>query len=85
MKVTESKENLVNSTTSLETGNHTGQHSSYGYDDLEIPEIVLTKTEKKFLLSAERGDCATVRRYVLQGCNKMNSVAILKKSLHHYF
>lgn len=30
--------------------------------DRDIPEVILTKTEKKFLLSAERGDCATVRR-----------------------
>ncbi|XP_050082048.1 transient receptor potential protein isoform X1 [Anopheles aquasalis] len=32
--------------------------------DLDIQDIVLTKTEKRFLLSAERGDCATVRRII---------------------
>lgn len=29
-----------------------------------VPENILTSTEKKFLLTAERGDCATVRKLI---------------------
>lgn len=29
-----------------------------------VPEMVLTNTEKRFLLSAERGDCATVKQLI---------------------
>ncbi|XP_058128061.1 transient receptor potential protein isoform X2 [Anopheles ziemanni] len=74
-KATESRENLVNSTVSLEDGNAEpgiGDHPSMRRSlksaasefDLDIQDIVLTKTEKRFLLSAERGDCATVRRII---------------------
>ncbi|XP_058063858.1 transient receptor potential protein isoform X2 [Anopheles bellator] len=73
-KATESRENLVNSTASLEDGvaepggDHPGAarslKSATSEFDLDIQDIVLTKTEKRFLLSAERGDCATVRRII---------------------
>ncbi|XP_029707895.2 transient receptor potential protein-like [Aedes albopictus] len=77
-KTTESRENLVNSSASLantEDGRAGGGGGDAGADgksicsavsefDRDIPEVILTKTEKKFLLSAERGDCATVRRII---------------------
>ncbi|XP_053678786.1 transient receptor potential protein [Anopheles nili] len=73
-KVTESRENLVNSTVSLEDGmtepvdDHPSilrsMKSTTSEFDLEIQDVVLTKVEKRFLLSAERGDCATVRRII---------------------
>uniref|UniRef100_A0A182W588 Transient receptor ion channel domain-containing protein n=1 Tax=Anopheles minimus TaxID=112268 RepID=A0A182W588_9DIPT len=73
-KATESRENLVNSAVSLEDGttepvdDHPSMlrsmKSATSEFDLEIQDIVLTKTEKRFLLSAERGDCATVRRII---------------------
>lgn len=60
MKVTsESKENLVPAT-SKESLNDDG---SKPYDALnDSDEYVLTPVEKKFLLTAERGDCAGLRR-----------------------
>uniref|UniRef100_A0A182LT00 Transient receptor ion channel domain-containing protein n=1 Tax=Anopheles culicifacies TaxID=139723 RepID=A0A182LT00_9DIPT len=68
-KATESRENLVNSAVSLEDGTTepVDEHpstlrsmkSATSEFDLDIQDIVLTKTEKRFLLSAERGDCAT--------------------------
>lgn len=73
-KTTESRENLVNSAASLATtedGRAGGGdpdadgksiRSAISEFDRDIPEVILTQTEKKFLLSAERGDCATVRR-----------------------
>lgn len=30
-------------------------------DEIDVQDVVLTQVEKKFLLTAERGDCATVR------------------------
>lgn len=73
-KTTESRENLVNSVASLATNTDDGRggveadfdgksiKSGISEFDREIPELILTKTEKTFLLSAERGDCASVRR-----------------------
>ncbi|XP_062537580.1 transient receptor potential protein [Armigeres subalbatus] len=74
-KTTDSRENLVNSVGSLantEDGRGPGEmdgdgksiKSSVSEFDRDVPEVILTKTEKKFLLSAERGDCATVRRII---------------------
>ncbi|XP_055637159.1 transient receptor potential protein [Toxorhynchites rutilus septentrionalis] len=65
-KTTESKENLFSSNTSLspEDGDAKSNKSGGFEFDRDIPEQVLTKTEKKFLLTAERGDCATVRRII---------------------
>uniref|UniRef100_A0A182PV03 Transient receptor ion channel domain-containing protein n=1 Tax=Anopheles epiroticus TaxID=199890 RepID=A0A182PV03_9DIPT len=73
-KATESRENLVNSAVSLEDGttepvdDHLStmrsMKSATSEFDLDIQDIVLTKTEKRFLLTAERGDCATVRRII---------------------
>lgn len=59
----ESKENLVNST-SFDTNAEEGSASKE--DNLldELQDVVLTQVEKRFLLSAERGDCATVRRLI---------------------
>ncbi|XP_065082412.1 transient receptor potential protein-like [Ochlerotatus camptorhynchus] len=80
-KTTESRENLVNSVGSLATNTDDGRggmeadvdgksiRSAVSEFDREIPELILTKTEKKFLLSAERGDCATVRRIILDNKN----------------
>lgn len=61
-KPSESKENLVPST-SKESLNDEAQSKPYdALDDLD--EYVLTAVEKKFLLTAERGDCAGLRRLV---------------------
>lgn len=72
-KPTESRENLVRSAGSLAStmagdggdaeADNRSLKSSVSVFDREVPDIILTQTEKKFLLSAERGDCATVRRY----------------------
>lgn len=61
-KATESKENLV-----AVGGDAEGGSSEDATGDVfeEIQDIVLTQIEKRFLLSAERGDCATVRRIIL--------------------
>lgn len=61
MKITsESKENLVPAT-SKESLNEDGTNKPY--DALnDSDEYVLTAVEKKFLLTAERGDCAGLRR-----------------------
>jgi transient receptor potential cation channel subfamily C len=63
---TESKENLVNSNSPSENNlNHIAEEGKNADDDLElISDIVLTAVEKKFLLSAERGDLATVRKLI---------------------
>ncbi|XP_063706118.1 transient receptor potential protein [Culicoides brevitarsis] len=59
----QSKENLVNST-SFDSNPEEGAGTK---EDLlldELQDVVLTQVEKRFLLSAERGDCATVRRLI---------------------
>lgn len=57
---TESKENLIQP--DPEAGNsETGSVQTYDFVN-DIEDYVLTATEKKFLLTAERGDCAGVRR-----------------------
>lgn len=53
---TESKENLIEPDT--EAGSVTTPYDSIKSAD----DYVLTATEKKFLLAAERGDCPGVRR-----------------------
>lgn len=59
---TESKENLVsNSTDNVSVGSAKDKYDSIN----EADEYVLTPVEKKFLLTAERGDCAGVRRLVI--------------------
>lgn len=69
---TESKENLVLSQSSSSNDlNHVVAEVERPPADLEnefdyVPENVLTATEKKFLLTAERGDCATVRKLILE-------------------
>lgn len=72
MKLTsESKENLVPST-SKESLNDDGTNKPY--DALnDSDEYVLTPVEKKFLLTAERGDCAGLRRldYSIQVVEKI--------------
>ena len=61
-KASESRENLVSSDSSNSVNAEDGKDEPY--DSLnETGEYVLTQIEKKFLLSAERGDCAGVRRY----------------------
>lgn len=63
-KVSESKENLVTEASSVENLSdvENQRNKRFGEPD-EITEVVLTQIEKQFLLSAERGDCATVKRY----------------------
>lgn len=57
---TESNENLISS--DPEAGS-TSDVSSNRYDAIsEDSDYVLSPVEKRFLLSAERGDCAGVRR-----------------------
>lgn len=68
MKTTsESKENLVPSSSSADQ-DEIGQNedkTKKPYDSInESDEYILTPVEKKFLLTAERGDCAGVRRLV---------------------
>lgn len=62
MKLTsESKENLVPSASKESLNDDT---TSKPYDALnDSDEYVLTPVEKKFLLTAERGDCAGLRRF----------------------
>lgn len=64
-KVSESKENLVTASNSVENLSdvENQRNKRFGEPD-EITEVSLTQTEKQFLLSAERGDCATVKRSV---------------------
>lgn len=66
MRTTESKENLVNSS-SENNINHVSAEAPQGKPDNEfdvVNDIVLTAVEKQFLLSAERGDLSTVRRLI---------------------
>lgn len=63
---TESKETLV-SAHSSESGldNIVAERKRNFENEFDfVPENVLTATEKKFLLTAERGDCATVRKLI---------------------
>lgn len=55
-----SKENLITSDPELAS---VSDEQSNSYDaTLDEQDYILTPTEKKFLLTAERGDCAGVRR-----------------------
>lgn len=58
---TESKENLVPKDGNKDEEN-TGQVLDFKMQANTSDEYVLTEIEKKFLLSAEHGDCATVER-----------------------
>lgn len=65
MPRTESKENLVTSQSSSSNDiNHIVAEVDQDNEFDHIPEIVLTATEKRFLLTAERGDCATVLKLI---------------------
>lgn len=56
----DSKENLISPDPEAPSRSDA---SSNSYDTIpDTSEYVLTSIEKKFLLSAERGDCAGVRR-----------------------
>lgn len=58
--VSESRENLVGSNADLSSSSDPIEDP---YSTLDSPDdYVLTQVEKTFLLSAERGDCASVRR-----------------------
>ncbi|XP_031631635.1 transient receptor potential protein [Contarinia nasturtii] len=60
----QSQENLIQSDPEAATNSDAHANS---YDSLpDEKDYVLTATEKKFLLSAERGDCAGVRRLIAQ-------------------
>lgn len=66
-KVSESKENLVTASSSVENiSDVENQRNKRFGEPEEIIETQLTQIEKQFLLSAERGDCATVKRSVSQ-------------------
>lgn len=68
---TDSTENLV----SADSEAGTSDAAANAYDSIaDNIDYVLTATEKKFLLSAERGDCAGVRRYN----DKRNSFIVIK-------
>lgn len=57
----DSTENLVSADSEAGTSSDAAANA---YDSIaDNIDYVLTATEKKFLLSAERGDCAGVRRY----------------------
>lgn len=58
--VTESRENLVGSEPDLTSLAGDAKEAHDALNDGE--DYILTQVEKKFLLSAERGDCAGVRR-----------------------
>lgn len=61
-KISESKECLVPASPS-DGSVSSSPRRSIAYDSLnEPPEYVLSPIEKKFLLTAERGDCPGVRR-----------------------
>lgn len=62
MKQTESRENLVASKNSLDVENTEDPLNEFD----NVTETVLTQTEKRFLLTAERGDCATVRQLIAE-------------------
>ena len=69
-KPSESNENLVKSNSTVDVDQccvdvEKEAANTINDDNIsegEITEAILTPVEKKFLLSAERGDCATVRR-----------------------
>lgn len=54
----ESKENLISPDPEAPSSSNASSNDAIP----ETSEYVLTSIEKKFLLSAERGDCAGVRR-----------------------
>lgn len=80
----ESKENLVNSQSPSENNLNqmaieegTAKNDDDDDDDLNaINDIVLTNVEKKFLLSAERGDCATVRKLIAENKDRPEELNI---------
>lgn len=58
--VSESRENLVGSEPDISSASDDAREP---YDALnDGDDYILSQVEKKFLLSAERGDCAGVRR-----------------------
>lgn len=66
---TESKENLVNSQSpSVNDLNHINAEAPPTLENEfdYVSENILNPTEKKFLLTAERGDCATVRKLIAE-------------------
>ncbi|CRK91249.1 CLUMA_CG004929, isoform A [Clunio marinus] len=61
----ESRENLVRSNASSQDDVNRIVHDEGSDNEFDnIPENILTATEKKFLLTAERGDCATVKTLI---------------------
>jgi transient receptor potential cation channel subfamily C member 4 len=61
---TESKETLVNSTSDNNLHHASEENIGTSNEPFVTPDIVLTSVEKRFLLSAERGDLATVRKLI---------------------
>lgn len=71
MKITsESKENLVPTSSSEDDL----KKSTVESEEIEPADYVLSPVEKTFLLTAERGDCAGIRRYVLQKNSSRNQI-----------
>lgn len=56
MQVTESQEHLVE--------DNTPELQCHVPPEPTVPGAPLTPTEKKYLMYAERGDCASLRRYI---------------------
>jgi transient receptor potential cation channel subfamily C member 4 len=76
---TESKESLVNSTASSSDDVRGGPEARLSKLENEfdyVPENILTATEKRFLLSAERGDCASVRAIIHEYKDQPNELNI---------
>lgn len=75
-KTSESKENLVPDSSMSADEENVPKSSHDGEDMSEIQETVLTAIEKQFLLSAERGDCATVRSIIEEYRDKQDDFDI---------
>jgi transient receptor potential cation channel subfamily C member 4 len=76
---TESKENLVNSQSpSVNDLNHVVAETAQNFENEFdfVPENILTPTEKRFLLTAERGDCAGVRKLIADYRDQPNELNI---------
>lgn len=61
---TESNENLVNSQGTSESDLSQIEVQRHDNEFDHVQEIALTPTEKRFLLTAERGDCATITKLI---------------------
>lgn len=72
----DSRENLVNSQSTSENDIVQAEQQQYENEFDHVQEVVLTPTEKRFLLTAERGDCATVTKLIEEYKNKPEELNI---------